>query len=95
MGARFYRAGWSAVKAGSGTMDLLVATGTGAACGLNVVQLWRHRFTDAMPDSTIGRMQAAPALYFERHHHLGSAGQLVLKTTATRPNPARRRPWQH
>lgn len=35
-GARFYRAGWKALKAGSGTMDLLVALGTSAAYGLSV-----------------------------------------------------------
>lgn len=35
-GARFYRAGWKALKAGSGTMDLLVALGTSAAYGLSI-----------------------------------------------------------
>lgn len=34
-GARFYRAGWHALKAGSGNMDLLVALGTSAAWGLS------------------------------------------------------------
>ena len=28
LGARFYRAGWKALRAGSGNMDLLVALGT-------------------------------------------------------------------
>ncbi len=41
-GARFYRAGWKALRAGSGNMDLLVALGTSAAYGLSLVQLWRH-----------------------------------------------------
>ncbi|MDO9219380.1 MAG: copper ion binding protein, partial [Thiobacillus sp.] len=31
LGARFYRAGWKALRAGSGNMDLLVAVGTSAA----------------------------------------------------------------
>ncbi|GGY53326.1 heavy metal translocating P-type ATPase [Pseudoduganella albidiflava] len=35
-GARFYRAGWKAVRAGAGNMDLLVALGTSAAYGLSV-----------------------------------------------------------
>ena len=35
LGARFYRAGWKAVKAGAGNMDLLVAIGTSAAYGLS------------------------------------------------------------
>jgi Cu+-exporting ATPase len=39
LGARFYRAGWAAAKAGSGNMDLLVALGTSAAFGLSVY-LW-------------------------------------------------------
>ncbi len=42
LGARFYRAGWGALKAGSGNMDLLVALGTSAAWGLSVYLLWRH-----------------------------------------------------
>jgi len=37
-GARFYRAGWKAVRAGSGNMDLLVALGTSAAYGLSLYQ---------------------------------------------------------
>ncbi|MBS0307347.1 MAG: copper-translocating P-type ATPase [Proteobacteria bacterium] len=39
LGARFYRAGWKAVKSGSANMDLLVALGTSAAYGLSVYQL--------------------------------------------------------
>ena len=42
LGARFYRAGWKAVRAGAGNMDLLVALGTSAAYGLSVYLLWRH-----------------------------------------------------
>ena len=52
LGARFYRAGWAALRAGSGNMDLLVALGTSAAYGLSVVTLFAS--ADAMP-----------ALYFE------------------------------
>ncbi len=39
LGARFYRAGWRALKAGAGNMDLLVALGTSAAYGLSVYQI--------------------------------------------------------
>jgi Cu+-exporting ATPase len=42
LGWRFYRAGWKAVRAGSGNMDLLVALGTSAAWGLSVYLLLRH-----------------------------------------------------
>jgi Cu+-exporting ATPase len=51
-GARFYKAGWKAARAGSGNMDLLVALGTSAAYGLSVYQ-WL----------TAGAM--LPHLYFE------------------------------
>ena len=42
LGARFYRAGWKALRAGAGNMDLLVALGTSAAYGLSVYQLLTH-----------------------------------------------------
>jgi Cu+-exporting ATPase len=38
LGGRFYRAGWKALRAGAGNMDLLVALGTSAAYGLSVYQ---------------------------------------------------------
>jgi len=46
LGARFYRAGWKALAAGSGNMDLLVAVGTSAAYGLSLYLLLAH--ADAM-----------------------------------------------
>ena len=55
LGARFYRAGWKALRAKSGNMDLLVALGTSAAYSLSVYLLLRH------PASHGG----APHLYFE------------------------------
>lgn len=54
LGARFYRAGWRALKAGAGNMDLLVALGTSAGYGLSTYNL--------LFDS--GHHGAAP-LYFE------------------------------
>ena len=41
-GARFYKAGWHAARAGEGNMDLLVAIGTSAAWGLSMQQLLAH-----------------------------------------------------
>ncbi len=41
LGARFYRAGWHAIKVGSGNMELLVALGTSAAWGLSTWLWWR------------------------------------------------------
>jgi Cu+-exporting ATPase len=54
LGARFYKAGWSALMARSGNMDLLVALGTSAAYGLSVYLLLAH--------ATHGGMEH---LYFE------------------------------
>ena len=42
LGARFYRAGWKALLAHSGNMDLLVAIGTSAAYGLSLYLLLQH-----------------------------------------------------
>jgi P-type Cu+ transporter len=53
LGARFYRAGWKALRAGSGNMDLLVALGTSAAFGLSTFLLLRHD------------QHGMPHLYFE------------------------------
>ncbi|HEX2530928.1 MAG TPA: heavy metal translocating P-type ATPase, partial [Burkholderiaceae bacterium] len=53
LGARFYRAGWKALLARSGNMDLLVAIGTSAAYGLSVYLLVAHAG------------HGAPHLYFE------------------------------
>jgi Cu+-exporting ATPase len=52
LGARFYVAGWKALRAGTGNMDLLVAIGTSAGYGLS---LW-HLLTEP---------GAMPHLYFE------------------------------
>lgn len=42
LGARFYKAGWKALIAGSGNMDLLVAIGTSSAYGLSVyLMFWQ------------------------------------------------------
>ncbi len=57
LGARFYRAGWRAVKAYTGNMDLLVALGTSAAYGLSVFLMLRAAPGD-MP-------HGMPHLYFE------------------------------
>jgi P-type Cu+ transporter len=42
LGWRFYRAGWHALRAGTGNMDLLVALGTSSAYGLSVYLLFAH-----------------------------------------------------
>lgn len=47
LGARFYRAGWHALRARSGNMDLLVALGTSAGYGLSLYHLL-HGDTSAL-----------------------------------------------
>ncbi|MCA0326251.1 MAG: heavy metal translocating P-type ATPase, partial [Proteobacteria bacterium] len=42
LGWRFYKAGWKALRAGTGNMDLLVALGTSAAFGLSLYLLFKH-----------------------------------------------------
>ncbi|MFZ5565632.1 MAG: heavy metal translocating P-type ATPase [Pseudomonadota bacterium] len=48
LGARFYVAGWHAIKAGTGNMDLLVAIGTTAGWALSV-WLWLFAGHEGMP----------------------------------------------
>jgi Cu+-exporting ATPase len=59
LGARFYKAGWAALKAGTGNMDQLVAMGTSAAWGLSCWLWWRHSGEHARHEGM------APELYFE------------------------------
>jgi len=47
LGARFYKAGWHALRAGAGNMDLLVALGTSAGWGLSL-WLWLTAADGAM-----------------------------------------------
>ena len=57
LGARFYVAGWKAVRAGAGNMDLLVALGTSAAYGLSVYLL--------IQTLTAQHVHSMPHYYFE------------------------------
>jgi Cu+-exporting ATPase len=41
-GARFFRAGWAALRAGTGNMDLLVSLGTGSAFAMSIWLLLEH-----------------------------------------------------
>ena len=65
LGARFYKAGWHALRAGTGNMDLLIALGTSAGWALSV-WLWWSSPTE--PHGGHG-----PNLYFE-----GSAVVITL-----------------
>ncbi len=65
LGARFYKAGWHALRAGSGNMDLLVALGTSAGWALSMWLWW------SAPPAHHG--EHGPDLYFE-----GSAVVITL-----------------
>lgn len=58
LGARFYKAGWAALKDGSGNMDQLVALGTSAAWGLSCWLWWAHA-------RSAHAAHGGPDLYFE------------------------------
>ena len=58
LGWRFYKAGWAALRAGSGNMDQLVALGTSAAYGLSC-WLWLTH------DDGMAGMHGGVPLYFE------------------------------
>lgn len=89
LGARFYRAGWRALRAGVGNMDLLVAMGTSAAFGLSVVLLWQgvhHLYFEAaavvIAFVLLGR-------YFEARAKRAT-GAAIAALLALRPRTARR-----
>lgn len=63
LGWRFYRAGWYALRAGTGNMDLLVALGTSAAYGLSLWLLLAPAGPQA--HGAHGGAGATPHLYFE------------------------------
>ena len=75
IGARFYKSGWKAARAGAGNMDLLVALGTSAAYGLSL-WLWWRAGADAMPH-----------LYFESAER--QTAQAIRALQALRPDTAR------
>ena len=91
-GARFYRAGWKALLARTGNMDLLVAIGTSAAYALSVYLLIRHA------------EHGMPHLYFEagaavitlvllgkwlEHRAKRQASEAIRALQALRPERAR------
>jgi P-type Cu+ transporter len=65
LGARFYKAGWHALQARSGNMDLLVALGTTAGWALSM-WLWLSPLFLGAPDHAAhGMPTMEPHLYFE------------------------------
>ena len=65
LGARFYKAGWHALLARSGNMDLLVALGTSAGWALSMWLWLSPSWFGASDHSAHGEPAMAPHLYFE------------------------------
>ena len=65
LGARFYKAGWHALLARSGNMDLLVALGTSAGWALSMWLWLSPSWFGASDHSAHGGPAMAPHLYFE------------------------------
>lgn len=63
-GARFYRAGWGALKAKTGNMDLLVSIGTSAAYFLSLY-LWWDSYAGLAQSGHQAHGMTMPHLYFE------------------------------
>ena len=65
LGARFYKAGWHALLARSGNMDLLVALGTSAGWALSMWLWLSPLWWGSAEHATHGMPSMAPHLYFE------------------------------
>ena len=96
LGGRFYRAGWKAVRAGAGNMDLLVALGTSAAYGLSLWLLIRAWATGTTPaplyfdSSTIVITLILFGKWLEARGNR-QTGEALRALTALRPERARLR----
>ncbi|WP_090564050.1 heavy metal translocating P-type ATPase [Belnapia rosea] len=89
LGARFYRAGWAALRAGTGNMDLLVALGTSAAFGLSLWGLlrgWHHLYFEA---SAVVILFILLGKYLEARARRAT-GAAIEALLALRPQVARR-----
>jgi Cu+-exporting ATPase len=95
LGFGFYRAGWKALRAGAGNMDLLVALGTSAAYGLSLYLLIRAWIMGGMPalyfDSST--MVITLVLFGKWLEARGKrqTGEALRALTALRPEQARLR----
>lgn len=65
LGARFYKAGWHALLARTGNMDLLVALGTTAGWGLSMWLWLSYLWSGAAEHAAHGMAAMEPHLYFE------------------------------
>lgn len=89
LGARFYRAGWRALRAGTGNMDLLVAMGTSAAFGLSTVQWLRGEHHLYFEAAAVVIAFVLLGRFFE-HRAKRATGAAIAALLALRPRTARR-----
>lgn len=89
LGARFYRAGWRAIRAGTGNMDLLVALGTSAAFGLSVVQWLRGEHHLYFEAAAVVIAFVLLGRFFE-HRAKRATGAAIAALLALRPRTAQR-----
>jgi len=91
-GARFYRAGWKALLARTGNMDLLVAIGTSAAYALSVYLLLKH-WEHGMPHLYFEAGAAVITLVllgkWLEHRAKRQASEAIRALQALRPERAR------
>jgi Cu+-exporting ATPase len=90
LGWRFYRAGWGALRAGSGNMDLLVAIGTSAAYGLSLAQLLQGADVHALyfESSAVVITLVLLGKWLE-HRARRQTGEAIRALQALRPETAR------
>jgi P-type Cu+ transporter len=90
LGWRFYRAGWAALRAGAGNMDLLVAIGTSAAYGLSLAQLLRGADVHALyfESSAVVITLVLLGKWLE-HRARRQTGEAIRALQALRPETAR------
>jgi Cu+-exporting ATPase len=95
LGFGFYRAGWRAVRAGAGNMELLVALGTSAAYGLSLYLLIRSWALGGMPDLYFDASAMVITLIlfgkWLEARATRQTGAALRALTALRPVQARRR----
>lgn len=95
LGFGFYRAGWKAVRAGTGNMELLVALGTSAAYGLSLYLLIRSWAVCGMPNLYFDASAMVITLIlfgkWLEARATRQTGAALRALTALRPVQARRR----
>ncbi len=89
LGRRFYVAAWSALRAGSGNMDLLVALGTSTAFGFSLWQVLSGRHAETYFDASSGVITLVLLGKYLERRATSATGSAIRALTALRPERAR------